>query len=253
EGERGDREEEPAQAERETADRESEQAGGQRARHDHHEQWRLQRLVEKNRGVRAGREERRRAEVHVAGVAAQDVPCRREDDELQHRVRRGEEVIVGNEPARGNDREGDRERGGGEGAVAHRPSNPDGLKASAARSSPNDTAGAHDGPKNVDVNDSASPSTNAPSSVPQIEPMPPSTETANTKPMYSRPRAGCTGWMTIRNAPATPAVAIESANASPFTRVGLTPIRRSASWSCATANTARPKNVCVRNSCTPTT
>src|SRR5438105_271231 len=59
--------------------------------------------------------------------------------------------------------------------------------------------------------------------------------------------------MTIRKATATPAVAIESANASPFTRVGLTPIRRSASWSCATANTARPKKVWVRNSCTPTT
>ena len=29
----------------------------------------------------------------------------------------------------------------------------------------------HDGPKNVDVNDSASPSTSAPSRVPQIEPM----------------------------------------------------------------------------------
>src|SRR5207249_1208635 len=83
----------------------------------------------------------------------------------------------------GDDREGDRERGGGEGPVAHRPSNPDGLKARAARSSPNDTAGAHDGPKNVDVNDSASPSTNAPSSVPQIEPMPPSTQTAKTRPM----------------------------------------------------------------------
>src|SRR5205823_10992481 len=173
--------------------------------------------------------------------------------ELQHRVCRGEEIIVGDETTGGDDRHGGREREGSKGTVLHRPSSPEGLNPSAASSNPNDTAGAHDGPKNVDVNDSAIPSTNAPSRVPQIEPMPPSTQTANTSPMYSRPMAGCTGWMTIRNAPATPAVAIASANASRSTRVGLTPIRRSASWSCATANTARPKKVCVRISCTPTT
>ncbi len=71
--------------------------------------------------------------------------------------------------------------------------------------------------------------------------------------MYSRPIAGCTGWITIRKEPATPAVAIDRANASSLTRTGVTPIRRSASWSCATASTARPKKVCVRKSCTPTT
>src|SRR5205823_14670288 len=162
-------------------------------------------------------------------------------------------VIVGNETAADDDHQRSCECRSGKGPVLHRPSNPEGLNARAANNNPNDTAGAHDGPKNVDVNDSAMPSTNAPTSVPQIEPMPPSTQTANTRPMYSRPMAGCTGWMTIRNAPATPAVAIASANASRSTRVGLTAIRRSASWSCATANTARPKKVWVRNNCTPTT
>ena len=58
--------------------------------------------------------------------------------------------------------------------------------------------------------------------------MPPSTQTANTRPMYSRPIDGCTGRMTIRNAPATPAVAIESAKANSLIRTGSTPIRRSA-------------------------
>src|SRR5206468_3392826 len=135
----------------------------------------MQRLVEENAGIRAGCEERRRAEVDVARVAAKDIPRRREDDELQHRVCRGEEIIVGDETTGDDDRHGGRERDGSKGAVVHRPSNPEGLKASAANSSPNDTAGAHDGPKNVDVNDSAIPSTNAPSRVPQIEPMPPST------------------------------------------------------------------------------
>ena len=78
--------------------------------------------------------------------------------------------------------------------------------------------------------------------------MPPSTHTANTRPMNSRPIAGCTGWITMRKAPATPAVAIERAKASSLTRTGFTPIRRSASWSCATASTARPKKVRVRKS-----
>src|SRR5258705_7176458 len=58
------------------------------------------------------------------------------------------------------------------------PNIPEGLNASVASSRPKDTAGAHEGPKNVEVKDSASPSTKAPSSVPRIEPMPPSTHTA---------------------------------------------------------------------------
>ena len=103
------------------------------------------------------------------------------------------------------------------------------MNAKASSSVPNDTAGAHDGPKNVDVNDSANPRMSAPRSVPQSEPMPPSTHTANTSPMYSRPIEGYTGCITIRNAPATPAVAIDSANAYSFTRTGLIAIRRSAS------------------------
>ena len=59
EGERGDREKHAAHAQREIADRQPEQAGGERADHDHHDQRRLlQRLVEENRRVGAGREER---------------------------------------------------------------------------------------------------------------------------------------------------------------------------------------------------
>src|SRR5215831_8723370 len=157
----------------------------------------MERLVEEDRRVGADREERRRAEVHVAGVAAEDVPGGGKDDELQHRVRRREEIVVADEPGRRDQRESDRERERCERPVAHRPSSPVGLKASAASRMPNETAGAHDGPKKVAVNDSARPSTSAPRSVPQIEPMPPSTQTAKTSPMYSRPTDGCTGWMTI--------------------------------------------------------
>src|SRR2546429_9590744 len=104
----------------------------------------MQRLVEEYAGIRARRKKRRRAEVDVAGVAAEDIPRRREDDELQHRVCRGEEIIVGDETTGGDDRHGGREREGSKGAVLHRPSSPEGLNASAASSKPNDTAGAHD-------------------------------------------------------------------------------------------------------------
>src|SRR5207247_2396493 len=176
------------------------------------------------------------------------VPRRREDHELEHRIRGGEVVIVGDEHARRDEGKRERESDGGEARVRHRPKSPDGLKARVASSSPKETAGAHDGPAKVAVKDSASPSTNASASVPRIEPMPPSTHTAKTRPMYSRPIAGCTGWITMRKEPATAAVAIESAKASSLTRTGFTPIRRSASWSCATASTARPKKVRVRKS-----
>src|SRR5438067_524128 len=95
----------------------------------------------------------------VISTTAENIPCGGENDELQHRVRRGKEVIVGDELARPGEHESVRECDGGEHPVGHRPSNPEGLNASAASSNPNETAGAHDGPKKVDVNDSASPST----------------------------------------------------------------------------------------------
>src|SRR4029450_13513446 len=44
--------------------------------------------------------------------------------------------------------------------------------------------------------------------VPGRLPMPPSTQMANTRPIYSRPTDGSTGWMMMRKAPAKAAVAI---------------------------------------------
>src|SRR5262249_36655025 len=126
-------------------------------------------------------------------IAAEDVPRGGEDDELQDRVGCGEIVVVDGEPARGHEGDGGEQDDDDESPISHRPSNPEGLNASARSSVPNDTAGAHDGPRKVEVNDSARPRMNAPSNVPQIEPRPPRTQTANTSPMYSRPMEGCTG------------------------------------------------------------
>ena len=73
--------------------------------------------------------------------------------------------------------------------------------------------------------------------------MPPSTQMANTRPIYSRPTDGSTGWMMIRNAPASDAVAIEMPKAMRLMRIGSAAISCSASWSCATAMMARPMKV----------
>ncbi len=91
----------------------------------------------------------------------------------------------------------------------------------------------------------------AATTVPPKLPRPPSTAIANTRPMYSRPSEGSTGWITIRIAPPTDAVAIDSAKAMRLIRTGSAAISRSAPWSCATARIARPRKVRERNNCNP--
>ena len=73
------------------------------------------------------------------------------------------------------------------------------------------------------------PSSMAPITVPGRLPSPPSTQIANTRPIYSRPTDGSTGWMMIRSAPATDVVAIEMPKAMRLIAVGDAPISRSAS------------------------
>jgi hypothetical protein len=86
-------------------------------------------------------------------------------------------------------------------------------------------------------------------SVPGRLPNPPRTQIAKTRPMYSRPIEGSTGWITIKNAPAMAAVAIEMPKAIRLIRVGSAAISLSANWSCATAIIARPVNVRDKKSC----
>jgi len=90
----GDGEEDPAQAQREIADAEPEQCGDQTAGQDEHGQRRAYRLDEEDGGVRPQREEGRGAEVHVAPVAAQDVPRGGDDDVLEDDVAGEVEVRV---------------------------------------------------------------------------------------------------------------------------------------------------------------
>ena len=95
------------------------------------------------------------------------------------------------------------------------------------------------------------PSVIAAITMPGKLPSPPSTQMAKMRPIYSRPIDGSTGWMMIRQAPASEAVAIDRPKAMRLILVGLAAISRSASWSCATAWMARPMKVRDRKSCRP--
>src|SRR5262249_32387567 len=178
----------------------------------------------------------------------EDVPGGREHDVLQHDVAGEEEIVVLDEARDREQRRADSDCDEREqpGTHDHRPRMPAGRNASVSSKNPNDTAGAHDGPEKVAGKRSTTPSRIAAITVPGRLPMPPITQMANTRPMYSRPTEGSTGWITMRNAPASEAVAIEMANAMRLIRIGSAAIRRSASWSCATAMMARPTKVRVR-------
>ena len=106
---RRDGEEGAAQPQREVAHAEPDQPRHRGADHDQHRDRQLIELVEEHGGIGAEREERRGAEIHVAGVAAENVPGGGEHDELQHRVA-GEEDVVVADRARRRRRRGRRRR-----------------------------------------------------------------------------------------------------------------------------------------------
>src|SRR5256886_11862319 len=95
----------------------SEEPGDEPAGEDQHRERRPRRLDEEDGGVRPEREERRRAEVHVAGVAAEDVPCRRDDDILKNDVAREVDIRVhaerSEEDPGPDDGQADEQRAGG--------------------------------------------------------------------------------------------------------------------------------------------
>src|SRR5205823_9289344 len=97
---------------------------------------------EEDGGVRPEREEGRRAEVDVAGVAAEDVPRGGDDDILEHNVPREVDVLVhaerGDDDPGPDDGQADEERA--HGPRLHLPKSPAGRTASATRRMPNDTA-----------------------------------------------------------------------------------------------------------------
>ena len=71
-----------------------------------------------------------------------------------------------------------------------------------------ETANDPEGPKKEEVKLSATPRTMAARRVPPMLPSPPSTVTANIRPMYSRPMVGSTGPMMMSREPAMAAVAL---------------------------------------------
>ncbi len=151
ERERRDREERAAQPQRQIAHAEPDDARDHAADHDQDRDRHLKELVEEHGRIRAHRKERRRAEVHVAGIAAENVPGGGQHDELQHGVA-GEEHVVVADPARGEEHDGrrrDRDQqkdAGPHDRRSYRPRRPAGRNASVSRRTPNATAGAQDGP-----------------------------------------------------------------------------------------------------------
>jgi hypothetical protein len=156
--ERCDREERAAQPQRQVAGAEADQAGHER-RDDHQRRHRLRQeigqdnglellvpgrrqieqavlsrdgrpelrtqlgimgeLVERDAGIGAECEERRGAEVHIAAIAAEDVPRGGEHDELQHRVAGEEQVVVAEGAREKDDEQGDADRDAEEEGRAH--------------------------------------------------------------------------------------------------------------------------------------
>ena len=105
-------------------------------------------LVDRHRRIGAEREERRRAEIHIAAIAAENVPGRRQHDILQHDITGEEHVIVAErdrdaEHPAATARQMTRKAGV---RTVYRPIRPAGRTASVNSRKPNDTAGAHDGP-----------------------------------------------------------------------------------------------------------
>ena len=151
ERERRDGEEGAAQPQRQIAHAETGQAGHDAA--EQHQQRNRQRigLVKEHRRIGAEREEGGRAEIHIAGIAAQNVPGLRQHDELEDHVA-GEECVVVADKARGAEHTGrdhdahQEEDRGTHDRLSYRPNRPTGRTARVKSRKPNATAGAHEGP-----------------------------------------------------------------------------------------------------------
>ena len=121
-----------------------------------------------------------------------------------------------------------------------------------ANRTPNATAGDQDAPMKMVERFSTRPRDTAATIVPGRLPRPPKTQIAKTRPMNSRPTAGCSGSITIMKAPASAALAQAIPNAMRLMRTGETATSRSANGSCATATMARPIKVFLRNNSSAT-
>ena len=98
------------------------------------------------------------------------------------------------------------------------------------------------------------PSSMAPISVPGRLPSPPSTQIANTRPIYSRPTDGSTGWMTISSAPAIDAGRDRDREGGALdARRRRRPSAAARAGPAPRAMMARPMKVLVRKSCSAAT
>ena len=164
---RGDGEEDAAQPQRQIAHAEADQAGDGAADDDQNRQrHRKDRVhdarqeigrqvvdlltdgVQEHRGVGADGEKTGGAEIHIAAIAAENIPGGRQHDILQHGVAGEKQIIVADIAERQIERRADRRDDEDEDRCAHglASQNPDGRTAKVSSRMPNATAGAQDGP-----------------------------------------------------------------------------------------------------------
>ena len=210
-----------------------------------------ERLVERHRGVGADREEGARAEIHVAGEAAEDVPGGGEHDELQHHVAGEEVVLVLRRTAAAPRRAraataAPTERSATDHRVASR-STPEQARPGARRARAAGCRRPPPAPRRCPRWSARSTRRRRGSARPpacrSCCPGPPARRRRRCGRCRGGRGSGSTGPMMISSAPASAQVAVAMPKAQRLMRTGSAPISRSAPSSCATALIARPVKV----------
>src|SRR3954462_2785510 len=247
EAERGDREIVPAQPHREGSEREADHAGEGDRRKRRQPEVPVVRLHQYGGDVRADAEERRLAEVQLAGVAKDEVQPKREQHVHRADHQDAAPIWRGHQPGqRAYRRDGERKI---EGAPAQTFSSlrsammPVGRTTSMASSSTNTTRSMRPEPRYCTVKASMMPTRMPAMIVPCMLPKPPMITIAKAFTTTEAPANGVSTSTGPSSAPAIPASADAMTMVRPISNPGLMPIRPAVSRSCATARNALPRNV----------
>src|SRR5205823_4792305 len=216
EGQGADGEVGAAQPECRHADHQREEHGRGRARR-HGQQHRDAVRPQRARDQRAEAEERGVAEIHLSGVAGDDVPRLREYDRQQDQEHEVQNVVARRREGQQREQRERGEDGGGPAALVaarrHRPKSPRGRTVSTTTKITSPTISRYGPPNVAALAASARPSTRPPTKVPIIEPSPARTTTINALSVHSSPMDGLTEYATVTSVPAAPASAVPSAKA----------------------------------------
>ena len=138
----------PLQAQGEIADTQAQQASHQPTTQQQQQQGGLEVFDADDGGISSQGKKTGGAEIHVAGIATDNVPGRGQDDVLQDDIGGKKVVAVMHHRCHGEAEEREEQRHDQEASIFHcyLPKRPDGLMARTSRSTPNDTARDQEGP-----------------------------------------------------------------------------------------------------------